>query len=186
MIVSGLDLETTGLEQVKGDRIVEVAIKFYHLETRRLVGQYIQRINPERSISAAAEAVHKITLADLADKPKWPAVAPKVYSLLTKAPLVVAHNGDEFDLPFLIGELIRVGQPIPEVATVDTMKEGRWATPVGKVPSLKELCFACDVEYDPEKAHAADYDVDKMMECFFRGLDFGFFRLPATIRAEAA
>jgi len=64
----------------------------------------------------------------------------------------------------------------------DTMTEGVWATHDGKKPSLQELCFACEVEYDPALAHAAAYDVDKMMDCFFKGLEWGYFELPEALR----
>lgn len=57
------------------------------------------------------------------------------------------------------------------------MVQGRWATPMGKYPSLKELCFACDVPYDPEKAHGAEYDVDMMMQSFLFGYKLGFFKV---------
>jgi len=57
------------------------------------------------------------------------------------------------------------------------MMSGCWATAFGEVPSLKKLCFACDVEYDADDAHAADYDVDKMMESFFFGVGAGRFKL---------
>ncbi len=29
----------------------------------------------------------------------------------------------------------------------------------------------------PNAAHAADYDVDVMMQCFFAGLDRGFYKI---------
>ncbi|KCY89039.1 hypothetical protein J831_3542, partial [Acinetobacter baumannii 25691_8] len=39
------------------------------------------------------------------------------------------------------------------------------------------LCFALNIDYDPNAAHAADYDVDVMMQCFFAGLDRGFYKI---------
>jgi len=75
---------------------------------------------------------------------------------------------------------------IPHTEVFDTMTEGRWATPDGKLPKLQELCFALEVEYDTNKAHAAEYDVDVMMECLWKGIDCGFFTLPKSIRQEIA
>lgn len=49
---------------------------------------------------------------------------------------------------------------------------------MGKVPNLGELCFACGVYYDREKAHAAEYDVAVMLESFFIAHKKGFIQLP--------
>lgn len=175
MIVTGLDIETTGLDQAKGHRIIEICLISYNLETRQRKLVYNQRINPERSIDAAAQAVHGITLADLVACPKWPEIALPVHKIISMSHLLVAHNGNDFDFPFVGAELMRIGLELPNAKTFDTMVEGRWATPLGKLPTLQELCFACGVEYDPEQAHAAQYDVERMMECFFRAVDWGFF-----------
>lgn len=182
MIVAGIDIETTGLEQVKGHRIVEVAAILYDLDSARELGKFVQRINPERSIDPAAQAVHGIRYDDLIECPPWDLVAPKLVKIMSKCDLLVAHNGESFDMPFIAGELLRIGQPVPNVVCLDTMVEGRWATPLGKLPSLRELCFACGVEYDTEKAHAADYDVTVMMRSFFHGLKRGFFKVPDMVQ----
>jgi DNA polymerase-3 subunit epsilon len=185
LVIGGLDIETTGLKQAEGHRIIEVATKLYRYspDTGAIatVGQFEQRINPGRSIDPAAQAVHHISFEMLEGMPRWEEVAPKVVKLMSACDVIVAHNGDEFDLPFIGNELLRVGQPVPDVRTVDTMVHGRWATPLGKVPNLRELCFATGVDYDPSKAHAALYDVDVMMECFFIGLKGGFYKLPAEM-----
>lgn len=182
MIIAGLDLETTGLDQDKGHRIIEIAMLLYvfNPETgaHNLRGRYVQRINPERAIDSGALAVHGITYEDVAYEPKWEEVAPKIVKLLSVVDVVVAHNGNGFDLPFLAAELLRIGQPVPEVRAFDTMTSFRWATPMGKVPNLGELCFACGVNYDTEKAHAAEYDVSVMLESFFIAHKKGFVQLP--------
>lgn len=181
MIVAGLDIETTGLDQSKGHRVIEVAMSLYDLDTRTLRGKFVQRINPQRSIDPGAQAVHGITFDMLTGCPTWEEVAPKVAKIMRASHLLVAHNGQGFDLPFIAGELLRIGVGIPNVPCFDTMLEGRWATPMGKVPNLGELCFACGVDYDKALAHAADYDVQVMMDCFFLGYDRGFFK-PTLLR----
>jgi DNA polymerase III subunit epsilon len=173
-IVCGLDTETTGLTY--GDhRFVEVYAALYELETKTKKFEFFTRINPERSISADAERIHKISAADLVSSPTWNKVGPALRKVLSKAELLVAHNGVGFDMPFINYELERIAQPRIVTPCFDTMLEARWATPLGKNPNLGELCYACDVPYDPTKAHAADFDVGVMMECFFRGIDWGFF-----------
>jgi len=186
MIVTGLDIETTGLEQEKGHRIIEVAASLYELESQKLLGKFVQRINPQRSIDPGAQAVHGISFDMVSDCPIWEEVAPKLVKVMQKSQIIIAHNGEWFDLPFIAGELLRIGVAVPNVASFDTMLYGRWATPMGKLPNLRELCFACGVEYDTEKAHAADYDVDVMMQSFFHGYSKGFFIMPRVELREAA
>lgn len=179
MLIAGSDLETTGLE-IGDHRIIEAYVGLWDSDTRKLVRETNLRINPQRSIMPAAQAVHRISIQDLQGCPIWDrSVAGLVREAIEAADFAVAHNGEGFDLPFLNYEFKRVGVPELEVPMFDTMLSARWATPQGKVPNLGELCFSCGVEYDPSKAHAAEYDVQKMMDCFFRGLDWGFYTLPA-------
>jgi DNA polymerase-3 subunit epsilon len=171
-IVCGYDSETTGLSRPE-HRIIEVNLQLWHLESRVRKLNWTQRINPMRSIAADAQRVHGITLADLTGQPAFKDVAPTMLKIMAAADMVVAHNGRTFDLPFVNDELKENGFPKIELPLIDTM-EARWATFLGKVPNLGELCFACGVEYDTEKAHAADYDVDVMMQCFFKAIEWGF------------
>jgi DNA polymerase-3 subunit epsilon len=179
MLIAGGDIETTGLEP--GDhRIIEVYVGLWDSDTRALTDTYEQRIHPMRSIQPAAQAVHKISIADLERCPTWETIAPIFRTFIGGADMTVWHNGKGFDVPFINYELARVKLPALDQPTFDTMLEGRWATPVGAVPNLGALCWACEVEYDPALAHATAYDVHKMMECFFKGLDWGWFKLPVA------
>lgn len=190
MIVGGLDIETTGLEQEKGHRIIEFATLLYLYDEATGVvtpkGKFVQRINPQRAIDPGAFAVHGISYEDVAYCPTLEEVAPKIVKVMSACDLIVAHNGNGFDLPFIAAELLRIGQPIPDVQVVDTMVQGRWATPMGKLPNLGEFCFATGVEYDKEKAHAAEYDVSVMMEGFFVALRKGFIQLPTKMKEKLA
>lgn len=181
LLVAGIDLETTGLDVTKGHRIVELAMVLYDVDTDTLEHSnrraFCQRINPQRPIDPAAQAVHGISFEAVAMCPVWEEVAPKVSRIMSATKTIVAHNGIGFDMPFITHELMRVGAAVPEVHVVDTMTSARWATPNGKNPSLGELCFATDTAYDPEKAHGALYDVETMLECYFKALKQGFFTL---------
>lgn len=184
MKIIGLDTETTGLEVEKGHRIIEIAMLTYDLDTRKLVDSWVQRIDPERSIDPDAQAAHGIGYAELVGQPKWEDVAPEVARRLAGADLLVAHNMG-FDGPFIGSELMRVGLEVPNVHSLCTMENARWACPDGKLPRLGELCFALNVAYDSAKAHAADYDTTVTMDCFFKGLDRGFYELPKALRSMA-
>lgn len=180
ILIAGVDIETTGLSQVDGDRVIEIAIGIYDLATQAKVGAYVTRINPQRSIDPKAQEVHGIAFEDLVSAPLWEDVAPKVSAILSRCKYAVMHNGEGFDAPFIYGELLRAGQALPELGVVDTMLQARWATADGNVPNLGALCFACGVPYDPSKAHGALYDVEVMVQSFFSQFSRGFFQLPTT------
>lgn len=179
IICGGYDIETTGLLSPE-HRIIEVAVMKYEVdmaqpELNRLISSYTQRINPKRSIDPKAFATHKISLEMLEHEPVWEDVAPTLCKKLNECQIVVGHNQIEFDLPFTLQELDRIGHPHPDFHPFDTMLDGRWATPFGKAPNLGELCFAAGIPYDPSVAHAASYDVDVMMKAFFFGWAHKFF-----------
>jgi DNA polymerase-3 subunit epsilon len=175
-IVDFIDLETTGLSQAKGHRIIEIGMIIADLDTEKELGRYVRRLNPGRKIDPKAQAVHGISLEDLKDEPKWEDIAPQVNRIINQSHLLVAHNMD-FDGSFIVGELLRVGIDPPDIASVCTMEEGRWATPIGKLPTLYELCFAVGVEYDHEQAHGAIYDVEVMMAAFFQARRLGHYQI---------
>jgi DNA polymerase-3 subunit epsilon len=185
VIFTGLDTETTGLDQSKGHRLIEICLRYYKSDGT-LLKRFVQRYNPQRAIDPLAQAVHGIAVEDLVHEPVWDsAAAQRVAALMKLSKLIVCHNA-AFDIPFICGEILRVGVPIPDVQVFCTMENGHWATPLGKPPSLKELCFGCGVEYDPNQAHAAEYDVGVMMDSFFKGVQWGQFRLPEALQARAA
>lgn len=180
MRICFLDLETTGLRQTEGHRIVEMAFVLfsYDQETgeKHPIGKYVQRVNPMRPIDAKAFAVHKISADSLAKEPVWGDVVGKAVKVLSGCDLVVCHNVN-FDIPFITGEIRRVGEIFPSIETFCTMNKGRFATFNGSVPSLKNLCRCFDLEYDDAKAHAALYDVTLTAHCFFLGLEKGQYSL---------
>ena len=181
MIVAGYDIETTGLKYEDGHRIIEMAVSLYRTEdgvSFKKMGNWVRRVNPQRSIDAMAQAVHGITPADLRKEPVWKEVAPQLIKILKAADLVVAHNGESFDFPFTAYELMNAGFEVPDFEIYDTMTQNRNSTAMGKVPSLKEFCWSMGVEYDDTKAHAALYDVEVMMEAFFIALRRGRADVP--------
>lgn len=175
--ITVLDTETTGVDQAKGDKIIEIALLTYDLESKVLIDTYVQRIDPDRPIDPSAQAVHGISNEMLFGMPKWEEVVDTILMRLDRADLLVAHNFN-FDGPFIAGELVRVGKRVPLTPSFCTMENGRWATFNGKSPKLAELCFALGVDYDPTAAHAADYDTDVTAQCLFKGIERGFFTIP--------
>lgn len=185
MILATLDTETTGFCE-PDHRIVEVYIDLIDFASRKTLLSYNKRINPKRNMPADAQRVHGISINDLLNEPDWETTGPLVRKILAKSHVIVAHNA-EFDVDFLNMEFKRIGEAPLSQTVFCTMENGIWAAPTGKKPSLQELCFACEVPYDPSLAHAAEYDVQRMTDCLFRGLDWGFYNLsPAPALQVAA
>lgn len=180
MKICFFDLETTGTlvgHNDKKHRIIEIGAMTYDTDTKSFVSKYEERINPLREIDKGAYEVHHIALADLLKCRTWSEVGPDFYNYIKEADYLVAHNGYDFDIPFLQFELERLKLAIPTVNAFDTMVESRWATVDGKLPKLGEFCFAVDVDYNPEEAHAALYDVEVMAKAFVRAVELNIFEI---------
>lgn len=186
MKVCGLDLESTGLDWEKGARIIEVCAIVWRVQDRRELLNFTRRINPDGArIEAKAQAVHGISAADLVAAPKFSAVSKPLLSILNGVDLIFTFNGESFDIPFLVHELINAGETPPSnIMHMDLMREGMGASFDSKPPSLREMCWALGVEYDLTQAHQAVYDVRVMGQCLFRGLDEGYFKLPTNVTQE--
>ena len=118
-----LDTETTGLDPASGHRIVEIACLelINHLPSGRRFQRYL---NPDRDMPEDAFAVHGLTAAFLADKPRFGDVAAELLAFIDGAPLVI-HNA-EFDMRFLNAELAKLEQPgLPGNQAVDTLMLAR-------------------------------------------------------------
>ena len=187
MLIAPLDTETTGFLEPE-HRIIEVYMDLIRVgsgASTTPIWTLNQRIDPERGIGVEAQRVHGISSADLIGKPTWDKVAPVLHKALSRADLIVAHNA-AFDYGFLNMEFERIGLQALTTPYFCTMENSIWATSNGKKPSLAELCFAMGVEYDPNAAHAADYDVHVMTDCLMRGLEWGSYVLPVKEAAVPA
>lgn len=175
-LICGLDLETTGLDPDKGHKIIEFGALLY-TDKGDFVTKLVRRIDPLRSIDADAQMIHGISYSEVDGEPTFPDLAEEIRSFIDQAAVLVIHNA-AFDTNFLAHEFVFAGVTPPNKPVYCTMENGRWATFEGKKPSLQELCFALGVEYDPVKAHAAEYDIERMMICYFEGIRRGFFNKP--------
>src|SRR6202158_6258491 len=103
-----LDTETTGLDPLRGDRLVEIGC--VEVFTRSPTGQTFHRhLNPERAMPAEPFAVHGLSSEFLADKPFFAEVAEDFLEFIADAPLVI-HNAS-FDISFINAELDRIKRP---------------------------------------------------------------------------
>lgn len=115
------DIETTGFEYLRGDRCIEIgAVEM--IDGQITDNTFHEYINPEgKIIPPETYMVHKISNAFLEDKPKMSVVAPKFLEFIGDAPLV-AHNGIDFDFPFINHELEMLNLPqIPRSRQLDSI-----------------------------------------------------------------
>lgn len=115
------DIETTGFEYMRGDRVIEIgAVEV--IDGKITDNSFHEYINPEgKIIPPDTYMVHKISNAFLEDKPKMAEVAPRFLEFIGDS-LIVAHNGLDFDFPFVNFELNKLGlRPIPREQMMDTL-----------------------------------------------------------------
>ncbi|MBE6460385.1 MAG: DNA polymerase III subunit epsilon [Alphaproteobacteria bacterium] len=115
------DIETTGFEYMRGDRVIEIgAVEV--IDGKITDNSFHEYINPEgKIIPPDTYMVHKISNAFLEDKPKMAEVAPRFLEFIGDSP-IVAHNGLDFDFPFVNFELNKLGlRPIPREQMMDTL-----------------------------------------------------------------
>jgi len=158
-----LDTETTGLDPLRGDRLVEVGC--IELFNRMPTGQTFHRyINPEREMSAEAFAVHGLSTRFLADKPFFHEVVEEFLEFLGDAPLVI-HNAS-FDISFINAELDRIKRPpIPRERLVDTLLLARRKHP-GVSNRLDDLCSRYAIDNSHRTKHGALLDAELLAEVY--------------------
>ncbi len=158
-----LDTETTGLDPVRGDRVVEIGcIELEnHLATGKIHHVYI---NPERDMPEAAFRVHGLSQDMLRDKPVFAAIAAEFLEFIADAPLVI-HNAS-FDIGFLNAELERAGhKPIDAGRAIDTLEMARKKHPFGP-NSLDALCRRYGIDNSARQLHGALLDCELLAEVY--------------------
>ena len=149
------DTETTGLDPLTGDRVIEVACLelLRDLPTGRTFHRFI---DPERDIDPDASRVHGLTRADLRGKPRFSEIADELLEFLGTSPLV-AHNAP-FDFGFLDAELARLGRPaLGRDRMIDTLALAKARFP-GSPNNLDALCRRFDIDLSERTTHNALLD----------------------------
>jgi DNA polymerase-3 subunit epsilon len=175
-----LDTETTGLDPLRGDRLVEVGC--VEIFNRMPTGQTFHRyINPERDMPQEAFAVHGLSTEFLADKPLFTHVVEEFLEFIGDAPLVI-HNAS-FDISFINAELDRLKRPaIGRDRLVDTLLLARRKHP-GVSNRLDDLCSRYAIDNSRRTKHGALLDAELLAEVY---LDLIGARQSQLILAEAA
>jgi DNA polymerase-3 subunit epsilon len=158
-----LDTETTGLDPLRGDRLVEIGC--VEIFNRMPTGQtYHVYINPERDMPKEAFDVHGLSAEFLADKPLFAAVVEGFLEFIGDAPLVI-HNAS-FDIGFINAELERIKRPaISRERLVDTLLLARRKHP-GVSNRLDDLCSRYAIDNSRRTKHGALLDSELLAEVY--------------------
>lgn len=157
------DTETTGLDPLKGDRLVEIGC--IELVNRVPTGRtYHAYFNPQRSMPIEAERVHGLSEKFLSDKPLFAHGVDEILEFLGDSALV-AHNA-RFDFGFLNAELRQCRRA--EIAMdrmVDTVAIARNLHP-GAKHSLDALCSRYGIDRSHRVKHGALLDAELLAQLY--------------------
>jgi DNA polymerase-3 subunit epsilon len=157
------DTETTGLDPLQGDRLVEIGC--IELVNRFPTGKTFHfYFYPERDMPEGAFRVHGLSIEFLKDKPLFAEKAEELIAFLGDAHLV-AHNA-MFDLGFLNAELDRAGHPnVSRERIIDTLLLARRKHP-GGANRLDDLCVRYSVDNSRRTKHGALLDAELLAEVY--------------------
>ena len=146
------DTETTGLDCLSGDRLIEIGCVelLNHIPTGRTFHQYV---NPRRAVSTEALLVHGLTDEFLRSHPCFEDVADAFADFVGDG-VLIAHNAG-FDRAFINHELGLCGRPaLAEHRFIDTLLLARRRHPNGP-NSLDALCARYGIDNSARVKHGA-------------------------------
>ncbi|MEA3405965.1 MAG: DNA polymerase III subunit epsilon, partial [Pseudomonadota bacterium] len=162
-----LDTETTGIDPLNGDRIVEIGA--VELIKRKLThNNYHQYIQPEREVPQEVIEVHGITNEFLVGKPIFKDVVDEFMEYVSGAELII-HNAP-FDVGFINQELSLLknnkwGKLEDHCTITDTLKMARKMYP-GQRNSLDALCKRLYVDNSNRTLHGALLDSEILADVY--------------------
>jgi DNA polymerase-3 subunit epsilon len=158
-----LDTETTGLDPMAGDRVIEVAA--LELVNDLPTGRHFHAlVHPQRNIPEETTRIHGITLDQLEGKPLFAEIADDLLEFLGDGKLV-AHNAP-FDFAFLNAEFSRLGLPgLDGERMVDTLALAKARFP-GLPNSLDALCRRFGIDLSERTTHNALLDCRLLAEVY--------------------
>lgn len=144
--IAVLDVETTGLNPYRHDRIIEIAVVVIRADGT-VVRELGTLVNPQRDIGPTR--VHGLTTRDILEAPRFSEVAGALIEVLDGCSVLAGHN-IRFDRSFLASEFERLGHPLPDSPTLCTMQ-------LAGGGSLTRACMDYAIAFNGE-AHAAWHD----------------------------
>jgi DNA polymerase-3 subunit epsilon len=157
------DTETTGLDPLNGDRVIEVAA--LELLNDLPTGRHFHAlIDPQRDIPSDATRIHGISNGDLAGKPFFAAIAESVLEFFADSKLI-AHNAP-FDFGFLDMEFGRASLPrLDRTRMIDSLALAKTRVP-GMPNSLDALCRRFSIDLSARTTHNALLDCKLLAEVY--------------------
>jgi DNA polymerase-3 subunit epsilon len=157
------DTETTGLDPLTGDRVIEVAA--LELLNDLPTGKHFHvLIDPQRDIPPEASRIHGFTSADLAGKPLFADIAQGLADFFGDSKLI-AHNAP-FDFGFLDMEFGRAGMPsLARERMIDSLALAKTRFP-GMPNSLDALCRRFAIDLSARTTHNALLDCKLLAEVY--------------------
>ncbi|QQS28090.1 MAG: 3'-5' exonuclease [Sphingobacteriales bacterium] len=146
------DIETTGVN-LATDRIVEISVLKLMPDGNTLSKTW--RLNPTIPIPPQASAIHHIYDEDVANEPFFSQIAEKLSELLKDSD-IAGYNSNQFDVPILIEEFLRVGIDFrnTERKFIDVFRIFQKMERRDLAAAYKFYC-----NKDLESAHSAEADV---------------------------
>ena len=158
-----LDIETTGLEYKEGHKIIEIGC----VELLNFIptgNTYHTFVNPERESDSSAKEKHGVLDDSLKDKKLFREIIPGFLKFINNSPLI-AHNGSNFDIPFLNHELKQNNHDIIKNPIIDTLILARKKFP-GSPANLDALCRRFDIDLSIRKKHGALIDTKLLAKVY--------------------
>jgi DNA polymerase-3 subunit epsilon len=157
------DTETTGLDPMTGDRVIEIAA--VELIGDLPTGKHFHTlIHPQRDIPDEVVRIHGITIERVRDAPRFEEVAEALLAFFGDGKLI-AHNAP-FDFGFLNSELSRASRSaLAFERMIDTLALARLRFP-GMPNSLDALCRRFGIDLTERTSHNALLDCRLLAEVY--------------------
>ncbi len=138
-----IDVETTGLNPYRHDRVVEIAAVVIEPEGR-VVREFCSLINPERDIGPTS--IHGLAASDVSSAPRFADIAGTLLDVVEDCVALAGHN-IRFDHSFMVAEFERLGHRFPDGPTLCTLQ-------LAGGGSLSACCSCFDIPFKGQ-AHSA-------------------------------
>lgn len=149
-----IDVETTGLNPFRNDRVIEIAAVVIDLKGN-IIREFVSLVNPMRDVGPTR--VHGLRARDLVNAPTFEQILPAFLDTVTGTVAIVGHRL-RFDLSFLQAEFERIGLELPEAPEICTLE-------LAGGGSLSRVCAQFGVSFCGD-AHAAQNDARATAKLF--------------------
>ena len=164
-----LDIETTGFDR-RWDFIIELAAVIYDSQSKKVLEEFHEYVKPGKTIPDKIVELTGITNRQVNNCRDERQVLRDFIEFVSieKPDTIVAHNGDQFDVPFIKSKAEFYFLPMKDLSVIDTLKMARDLKPAvtdltaqGR-PSYKQTSLAkfYGINY---QAHSAIFDVKALI-----------------------